>query len=484
MGGFEEFIKNGALTNMESTMPPMTGPSWPSIYTGFRPGKHGVPEFLKMEPNYTKSVVYYDPKIKAPFWDSLSQNGLKSLVITPAMLVEPSTEPNVDMITGFPLQSKCSSKRIKAIADKYHYTGEPEIETKMKSGEVSLQKASSIYKESIDTRSRMSKELINNNEYDLSFICFTEQDRLQHFSLNNQRWRDYILPLYESISDFMLWVEERARRERSTVMVVSDHGAQPIEKKFLMNGWLVHKKYAAFTKAIEEGINTNKGVMRYVVREKLLSSVSKSGSRKLLYDKLPPSLKGIAKSTISKMLSGTSPEDYTRIHDFDYDMKKTVAFASIANCPVTTIFINDNRFESGIVTKMERPRIKKRLMEDLAKIKDKDGKKLIINVWDADEYYEGTKLFIAPDIFAEIRDGYILDAFGYLKSGGLTIDPEMAKSGDHQRNGIFGVMSYNRSIDYGKISRKKLYVYNVQPTIMRYFGLNPHNDSRYSAIFQ
>ena len=62
--GFEAIMDDGVLKEMESTLPPMTGPSWPSIYTGFRPGDHGVPEFLKMESNYTKDVVYYDPGIK------------------------------------------------------------------------------------------------------------------------------------------------------------------------------------------------------------------------------------------------------------------------------------------------------------------------------------------------------------------------------------------------------------------------------------
>ena len=94
LSGFGRFFKDGALTNMESTLPPMTGPSWPSIYTGFRPGDHGVPEFLEMEPSYTKSVVYYNPEIKEPFWEKLARNGYKSLIITPAMLVKPTKSEN------------------------------------------------------------------------------------------------------------------------------------------------------------------------------------------------------------------------------------------------------------------------------------------------------------------------------------------------------------------------------------------------------
>jgi predicted AlkP superfamily phosphohydrolase/phosphomutase len=482
MDGFAELLSKGVLTEMESTMPPMTGPSWPSIYTGFRPGAHGVPEFFKMEPNYTKSVVYYDTSIKAPFWTKLSRRGFRSLIVTPAMLVKQESDPNVDMMTGFPLPARFSSNRLKEVAEKYSFAGEPEVERGLKSGELTLEEASHGYLKGTKARSEVSKELIEKNDYDLAFICFTEQDRMQHYALNKARWKDYILPMYKEVADFIEWVERRAKKEGATVMLVSDHGAQPIKRKFLMNGWLINKGYAQPKKLIEEGIKqvgSGKSSIKYDLRETLL----KSGLRKRVYDKLPSSGKKLVKTAIEKTLSGTSSGDYTRLHDFDYDMGKTRAFASIANCPMTTIFVNDDRFDDGIVSADEKKALKKELMSNLLGIKDANGDKLIVNVYDADDYYEGTKLFIAPDIMAEIKPGYIIDAFGYLKSGGLFMDPEPPKSGDHLRNGIFGAISYGKGLDYAGIKKKKLYVYNVEPTVMRYFGLKPDNDRRYGPIF-
>ncbi len=484
MKGFAEIIGNGCLTNLESTIPPMTGPSWPSIYTGYRPGEHGVPEFFKMEPNYTKSVVYYDPKIKPPFWDTLSRKSIKSLVVTPAMLVRPSGERNVDMITGFPLPARYTSEKVKSISEKYSFTGEPALEGQLMKKEITFKEASSKYLNGINARSRVSKELINSNEYDLAFICFTEQDRLQHYSLGDKNWREYILPLYKGISNFMEWVEKRAKEENALFMVVSDHGAQPIREKFLMNGWLINRKYAIPKKAIEKEIQSGKSSgIKYKIRETGISLTHRSFSRKLLYDKLSPRGKKMVKSILEKTLSGTSSEDYTRLHDFDYDMKRTQAFASIANCPMSTIFINDERFEDGIVAKNEKKELKRKIIADLLKVKDKNGKRLIIDAFDADDYYEGTRLFIAPDIIAEVKDGYLLDAFGYLKSGGLFMKPEPAKSGDHLRNGIFGIVGYGEQINYRKIEKRHLYVYNIEPTILKYFGLKKDNDKRYNSIF-
>ena len=480
LDGFVKFMEHGAFTDLESTLPPMTGPSWPSIYTGFRPSGHGVPEFLKMEPNYTKSVVFYDPSIREPFWTKLSRHGIRSLVMTPAMLVRPSQDENVDMITGFPLPANFNSDSMKRIASKYGYTGEPDIENQIKSGKITLRQASDRYLEGIETRGKISRELIGKNGYDLSFVCFTETDRMGHFSLNKPEWGECMLPLYESISDFLLWTHERAKREKATVVLLSDHGEQPIHRKFLMNGWLINKGYARPKRAIESGLKgAPSGTVRYSIREKLL----KSKLRKRVYDKLPSFGKNLVKGAIATTLAGTSSEDYTRLHDFDYDMGKTVAFASIANCPVTTIYINDDRFENGIVGRKEKKALKKRLMAEIKNIKDERGKELIVNVFDADDYYEGTDLFIAPDIMAEVKEGYIMDAFGYLKSGKLFMEPEMPKSGDHMREGIFGVVGYGEKLNYRAIGRKKLYVYNIEPTVMNYFGLDPENDSRYGPIF-
>ena len=481
LDGFTKFLEGGALTDLESTMPPMTGPSWPSMYTGFRPGETGTPEFFTMTKDYRKEIAFYNPDIKAPFWDKLARGkGLRSLVITPAMLVKPTGEPKVDMITGFPLPAKFSSQKVRDVADKCSFRGEPEdTEAKMKDGSFTLEQASKSYADTIEKRGRVARELIEKNDYDLCFICFTETDRMQHFSLNNPKWREYVLPLYERISDFLLWIQERARSEYATVLLVSDHGAQPIKEKFLVNGWLINNGYAKLQPALEASLGSaGKASVKYTVRERLM----KSSLRKKVYEKLPSAGKKLAKTVLVKGFAGTSGEDYTRIHDFDFDMTRTTAFATISNGPICTIYLNDSRFQNGIVGK-DRQALKEELMDSLLKITDREGKPLIVATYDADKYYEGTRLFIAPDIMAEVREDYFLDTFGYRKSGELFAKPELAKSGDHLKNGIFGVIDYRSAVDYQKVKRNHLYVYNVAPTVLKYFDYKPDNDKRYGPIF-
>ncbi|EQD52970.1 Type I phosphodiesterase / nucleotide pyrophosphatase superfamily, partial [mine drainage metagenome] len=152
---------------------------------------------------------------------------------------------------------KFSSKYVQKIAESNGFAGEPDIEADIKSGKMTLANASELFQQSILKRSNVAMDMLNKKDYDFAFICFTEQDRLQHFSLNLKEWRDYVMPLYERISEFLTWLEKRAESENATILLVSDHGAQPIKEKFLMNGWLINNGYAKLKPELEQAMNNS-----------------------------------------------------------------------------------------------------------------------------------------------------------------------------------------------------------------------------------
>ena len=466
--GFGIFYDNGSMRNMNSVLPPMTGPAWPTIYTGLKPGGHGVPDFFRITRDYSKDIAYFDPESARPFWYDLSKRGMRSLLVTPAMAVTLPKMEGIDMITGFPLPPRFSSDELRRISDRHNFRGEVDgVEAGMKEGKVTLAHASKEYVGSIGRRSDVSMELIERNDYDLSFVCFTETDRMQHFSLNDKGYREYIGPLYEKISEFLLWVEARARRESAQVMIVSDHGAQPIREKFLLNAWLIKNGYAALKPKVLEGIRSSSqakaaGGIKYSIRERAM----RSGLRKV-YDRMPQRVRKAGRDILGSALSGASGGDYTRIHDFDLDMRKTRAFASVSNGPVCTIFINDGRFSESTVKNSERQRLKREIESKLKNIRDSSGKRVIVDLFDGAEYYAGTKSFIPPDILAEARPGCILDIFNYSDREEF-MRPEQAKSGDHIRNGIFGATPYGKDMLSGK---KNVDLTSINPIVLHYFGI-------------
>jgi predicted AlkP superfamily phosphohydrolase/phosphomutase len=468
MSGFRKLLAKGCITNMNSTLPPLTGPAWPTIYTGLSPAEHGVPDFFEMKSNYTPDIAYYDSHLFPPFWEKLAEKGLRCLVVTPATCIKLTDSKNVDLITGFPLSARTNSPMLEKLMKEHKFTGEPDIEKDIKAGKMPLKEALPIFVRSIRKRIAITKEAMANKEYDFAYVCFTETDRLQHFVLNRKDWQDYLHPIYSEMSGFIEEIMEKCDEEKASLIIVSDHGSQPIHEKFLINTWLVNNGYASLNENImQKGSEekSEKSSVKYMIRENLI----RNAKFRRIYDRMPHAIKSKAHSALGKVFSGASTGDYTRVHLFDFDMEKTVAFAAISNDPVSTIWINDGRFEKGIVKEKDKAKLKEELMDKLRKIKGRKGEKLIINVFDGRDYYKKTTRFIAPDIMVQAEEGYTIDIFYYsMKS--MFMEPETPKSGDHIRNGIFGF--------YSKTSKPigiNADVLNVAPTILEYFGINRGN---------
>ncbi len=462
--GFKKIIQKGSLLELKSTLPPMTGAAWPTIYTGKNPSEHGVPDFFEMKKDYTPELAFYNPEKSEPFWKNIAENFGRCLIITPAMNTTIPNYNNIDMITGFPLKAKTNSPFLESLMKKEDFYGEPDIEKDMKAGKMSDEEAVKHFVKSIESRSRIAESAIKKNKYSFVYVCFTETDRLQHFVLNKANMYDYLLPIYKAIDDFILSCMERAEKENAPVMVVSDHGAQPIKEKFLINCWLVKNNIASIKKSILKTLSSDvetKTSISYSIREKAM----KTGFRRV-YDKLPHSAKKIVHKSMGAVFSSASSTNYTRLHLFDYDMSNTVAFAGISNINVATIFINDKRFEKGIVSSSEVKKIKTAVTSKLKTIKNSEGLPVIKKVIDADTYYTSKTSFISPDLFVEAEPGYSIDIFNFSNNS-IFMLPEPPKRGDHTQMGIFGIYIPNTTPQI-----KKIEIYDIYNIILKYFNLD------------
>ncbi|MEM0201112.1 MAG: alkaline phosphatase family protein [Candidatus Micrarchaeaceae archaeon] len=463
LSGFQKIINKGTLRELSSTFPPMTGAAWPTIYTGLNPSEHGVPDFFEMKSDYTPDLAFYNAEMNPPFWKDISDRFGKCLVITPAMNTTLPSFKNIDIITGFPLKAKTNSKKLEYLMLKENFTGEPEIEKDMKAGKMSEEEAVKHFVKSIKSRSKIAKTAIEENNYSFVYVCFTETDRLQHFVLNKKNMEEYIFPIYSEIDKFIQFCLDRSVKENSSVMIISDHGAQPITKKFLINSWMIKNNFAILKDSvlkniINNSVNKNKVPVTYYIREKAM----KTGLRKI-YDKLPHSTKKIVQKSMGKIFSSSSSGVYTRLHLFDYNMSKTKAFAGISNINMATIFINNKRFENGIIKDSDTQKIKDELKKKLLLLKTSDNKKIIKNIFDANDYYTSKPSFIAPDLFVEAEPGYSIDIFNFSKST-LFMDPEPPKRGDHTQMGILGYYSPNNKVNIDGVT-----IYGIKKFILNYY---------------
>ncbi len=458
MHGFEKVMTQGVLTDLESTLPPITAAAWPSIYTGLTPGQHGVMNFFYLDKDYNRQLTFYDTDRNPPFWDTLGDSNIHSLIITPAMVTEPSKNRNVDMITGFPLKPKFSSTFMEETAKKFGFEGEPEIEQDLKDGKITLEQASASYVESIRKRSKVAEHLIKDSNYDLVFVCFTEADRIQHYSLSLDNWESLVSPLYKEIDRFIEWIMGHAEKngEEFAIMLVSDHGAQPIKKKILLNSWLIQNGYASLSPAV------NMGGLKMDVSLSRKESSSEGLKENKYKEQLTTSTKKAVTRFICASIVETDYEDFVNKRTFN--MKKTIAFASLSNNPVSNIWANDGRFKEPNVQGEAKAKLIHEIAKKLESLSDGDVN-VIAKLHSGKEYYKDTKLFIAPDMIIEAGKGYTMDVFNHSDDS-VFAEPEPARRGDHTRYGIFGLYSNSAKVD-----SKDMRVLDIAPTIIDYYKI-------------
>ena len=470
--GFEAFSKlldRNLITDLESTLLPLTAPSWSTIYTGLEPRQHGVPEFLVVNKDYVLDVAYFKPSETPPFYYTLAKSGFKCLVITPAMdtdLPPQDIRNNLDIITGFPLKPKTNSKRLGALMKKYGFEGEPDIENDFNNGRVSEAELANAYASSIRKRALVAENQMKESDYEFVYVCFTETDRIQHFMINKPDSDKYLLEIYSEISNFidylMCIVDERG----GALAIVSDHGSQYIRNEFLVNSWLIANKYATLKEPAHGKEDSKKSESggastKYKLREALMHS----GLRNL-YERMPYFMKRLAFEVFSLLSSSVNSSSYNRILLSDLDMKKTKLFGAITVLPVSTIWINDDRFSKGTVKRNEKEQLKKELIKKLSSIRDDEENKLIVKVIDGQEYYKGIKKFIPPDIIFEVEPNYTVDPY-HLSRTSFFMKPTGPKIGDHSRYGIFGYYAGGNT----KLTARPATVSGISKIILGYFGV-------------
>src|SRR4030042_6947088 len=97
---FKRLMKEGAWGELESTTPPLTGPAWSSFITGKNPGRHGIYDFVKRNPQgYQWQTINATHRDGMSLWRLLSDHGRKVVVFNVPVTYPPEAVNGV-MISG------------------------------------------------------------------------------------------------------------------------------------------------------------------------------------------------------------------------------------------------------------------------------------------------------------------------------------------------------------------------------------------------
>jgi len=463
---FKKLMEEGVWGELESTVPPLSGPAWASFQTGKSPAGHGIFDFVNKKPNSYETYYINSTHIKGiRFWDILGSYGLKVGIIN-VMVTYPPRPVNGFLLTGG------LTPRGKPFA--YPESLGKEIEERFGTyrlwdvGGISLTEGEekefiNAYFSNEKRRIEMAKYLMKEKEWDFFMVMLEGADPLQH-----ELWKyiDEGHPLYQpdapeyikqAIPNFYKMVDGFLGEcidmlgDEATICVMSDHGFGPLYRYFLVNNFLLEigmlKLKRSVTTRVKEAILKHGGSLEQMYRiarkigvNRAISTFRRGGKEKML--------------------------NWLTLSYKDIDWSRTKAFAVGTS---GHIYLNvKGREPQGIIEPgKEYEETREFIIQNLISLRDPEtDEKVIEKVFRREELYRGKFFDHAPDISFLPNKGYgTLHREQFIAPSTFVDSPT---SGTHRINGI--ILFYGPEIRAGKqIEGAK--IYDLAPTILHLYGL-------------
>lgn len=476
MPHMKKIIERGIFGILNSTVPPVTAPAWTSFATGKNPGKHGLYDFVVRDNNNDMVMANSRMIMGKKIWNILSDYKKKVGVIN-FPISYPLEEVNGFMISGFisPLNAKTYSyppELFSQIGDYVINVKALEIKKGCKPTKEEIQKFIDENIRAVELRYKAFRNLIKGNEWDFLYVLFMEFDKIQHalwkyldrneIDYLNGEVYEYILKCYRRIDDVLGDILEKID-DKTSLVIISDHGFCSKKKYFFINLWLNKNGYLKrnLTQLLVDKLKEKSGFNSDEYLEKLRNKIA--GFFKY---------SGLQKNKASSNDLFIPPSNEILLKYIN--LQKSKAF-----CPSASsdgIFINlKYRNKYGIVEKGEEyERIRKEIRDKLLTIKDEEtGNNIFKKVYLPEQIYHGASLRNAPDIIVSPVDGYVL-----LSSLMTLYSNNLAKvttpDGTHHPAGIF--MAIDKNIMKSGLQITDTNIIDIAPTILYLMGLPVPSD--------
>ncbi len=459
MPNLAELIARGCRSDLESTIPAVTGPAWTSMTTGVGPGEHGILDFYKWGPDGLTGRLAQSGDVKVPrLWDLAGAQG-KTVGVFNVPVTFPAWEVNGFMVTGM-LTPR--AMRAMTYPDSLHDDLRDRgllPYTRARAQQQSRQAARRIT-EAHEGNRRTVAFLLEKYRPDFFMGVFTEPDRLQHrfwaYCDSDGGGEDRVLA--ERVREFYRAVDETIGTLRSffgddtTYFVVSDHGFGQLLMECRLNKHLAARGLLKVRRR-QFGMysirHRAEAAAQAICRKLGLLGLARTVRRKLA----PSNKRGL----------GMHIDQFTELTKV-VDWSRTRAFVkSRSDCG---IHINTRgKYPQGIVEDgAEREKVIEEIIGVLRELEDPiSGGKLEVHYGRREQVLTGRYVSDAPDLYVSFRKGTI-SYDGTL--GGPLFSPS-EKTGTHRMEGV--LVACGPGIKAG--GEVKAHILDVTPTVLHSMGI-------------
>jgi len=428
-------MEKGAWGRLESTNPPITVPAWSSMVTSKDPGQLGFYGFRnRADYSYDRMRIANSKAVtEDTVWDIASREG-KDVVLVGVPQTYPPKPTNGYVITSFLTPSTKSQYT-------YPHALKQEIEALVGEFILDVEGFRTDDKDALlgqiydMTRQRFQVVRYLAKEVPWQFFMFVEMgpDRIHH---GMWKYMDPRHPKYQpgskyenAIRDYYEYLDGEIGTllelldDETVVLLVSDHGAQPMMGGICFNEWLIKEGYLVLKEELPKG--------HLVPIEKL-----------------------------------------------EIDWSKTKAWGSGGY--YGRLFLNvEGREPQGIIPRSEYEQVRNELAEKLSAISDPQGNNIGTVALKPEEVYHEVRN-IAPDLIVYFGD-LAWRSVGSLGHGSIYTSKNDTGPDDanHARQGVF--VMYDPKADQSE-ELSGLHIMDVAPTILSAMGIEVPRDMEGTVV--
>jgi predicted AlkP superfamily phosphohydrolase/phosphomutase len=431
-------MERGMRAPLRSTWPPMTDCAWTSAFTGCNPGKHGIfGSWYRAPGAYEFRYFSSRDRRAAALWDLAA--GISFLVWNVPMTFPPQ-DVNGAMVAGYgaPRGSRfCSPESLQdSLAERWDLE---DLLDRAPYG--SLDRYLEQLVSGLRAQAQALPWAIRETAADCAVAVWPHVDRAQHFFWQFRHTDHALSSAVERVYEEMDRTTGAVLQAfpDADVLVVSDHGAGPLQGDINMGAWLARNDYAHYGDSPRSSLGAAW--------------------------RLPPSTRRLAKRLAPGLARRAMQETLSRgLGSFDWS--HTRAFFGVNG----DLWINqEGREPQGIVPASAAPALVEDIRAGVLALRDpSSGAPLFAGAHRRSDIYSGPASDLAPDLMLDSWSAGYRIAPGTKASEEMVIPPaplagvETSWSSDHRPLGVF--VAAGTHVRSGQVD--ELSLYDVCPTAL------------------
>ncbi|MCC6222827.1 MAG: alkaline phosphatase family protein [Thermoleophilia bacterium] len=446
-------LASGTRGVLRSTTHPLTPQAWATMVTGVNAGRHGIWDFAeRCDSGYELRVVNGSFRRAPAVWDRLTGAGRRV-----GLLNVPFTWPP-PQVSGFVISGFDTATR-----DELTHPPDLLVELRRRFGRLELDHTFPIgtggrfdldqVRRTCEQKTELALWLAAELAPELLFLVFMSADHVHHLAWTEweSRGRESVVADVYRILDEAVGTLVAGLPGGGDVMVVSDHGAGPLNGVVNLNAWLAEQGFLTYA-AATAGLPTRLARGALALRRKALPE----GLRRAL-KRLAPDL-----SERAVRVSAAHLLDFSRTSAFAYG-----TFGNIV------LNVRGREAEGIVGSGAEYERVRDEIARRLVDLRGPAGERVVRAVHRRESLCSGPWLEKVPDLVVEFED-YAWLGKGNLKSRTPTIWDEVQIEagsehtyvGSHRHAGMFALAGPSARAG-GRISAR---IEDVAPTILYLMG--------------